>query len=105
MLWATGNFSLFIRPGMWRISLDREPEISELEAATSLMSSAYTDGEKVVLVFINYEDKQKEVKIRCGNSTKGKMFVTDMDKNLEYTGEHKLSELIIAPKAVVTVVI
>ena len=105
MLWATGNFSLFIRPGMWRISLDRKPEISELEAATSLMSSAYTDGEKVVLVFINYEDKQKEVKIRCGNSTKGKMYVTDMDKNLEYTGEHKLSELIIAPKAVVTVVI
>ena len=69
------------------------------------MSSAYTDGEKVVLVFINYEDKQKEVKIRCGNSTKGKMYVTDMDKNLEYTGEHKLSELIIVPKAVVTVVI
>ena len=85
--------------------MDREPEISEQEAATSLMSSAYTDGEKVVLVFINYEDKQKEVKIRCGNSTKGKMYVTDMDKNLEYTGEHKLSELIIAPKAVVTVVI
>ena len=45
------------------------------------------------------------MKIRCGNSTKGKMYVTDMDKNLEYTGEHKLSELIIAPKAVVTVVI
>ena len=45
------------------------------------------------------------MKIRCGNSTKGKMYVTDMDKIWNITGEHKLSELIIAPKAVVTVVI
>lgn len=105
MLWATGNFSLFIRPDMWRISLDTDLGISELEAATSLMSSAYTDGEKVVLVFINYEDKQKDIKIKCGDSDKGKMYVTSEDKNLEYTGEHKLSGLIIAPRSVVTVVI
>ena len=86
MLWTTGNFSRFIRPGMWRISLDREPDISELEAATSLMGSAYTDGEKVILVFINYEDKQKEIKIKCSDSDKGKMYVTSEDKNLEYVG-------------------
>lgn len=105
MLWTTGNFSRFIRPGMWRISLDREPDISELEAATSLMGSAYTDGEKVILVFINYEDKQKEIKIKCSDSDKGKMYVTSEDKNLEYVGEYKLSNLKIAPRSVVTVVI
>lgn len=105
MLWTTGNFSLFIRPGMWRISLDREPRISELEAATSLMSSAYTDGDKVVLVFINYANEQKKIKVKCGNSAKAKMYVTAVDKDLEYTGEHNLSDLTIAPRSVVTVVI
>ena len=69
------------------------------------MGSAYSDGEKVILVFINYEDKQKEIKIKCSDSDKGKMYVTSEDKNLEYVGEYKLSNLKIAPRSVVTVVI
>lgn len=105
MFWATGNFSRFIRPGMWRISLDRNPGISDLDAATSLMASAYTDGEKVVLVFINYQDRQQEIKIKSGDSDKGKIYVTSEDKNLVYEGVCKLSELRIAPRSVVTVVI
>ena len=86
------------------LSIRMPKKFNYFEAAIRNLLKTYIQRGKVD-VFINYEDKQKEVKIRCGNSTKGKMYVTDMDKNLEYTGEHKLSELIIVPKAVVTVVI
>lgn len=106
MLWTTGNFSFFIRPGMWRISIAPvNQKISDMEAATSLMSSAYTDGNKVVLVFVNYEQKEKNIGVNCDNSTEGKMYVTSIDKNLEYMGTKKLSTLAIPPRSVVTVVI
>lgn len=105
MHWTTGNFSLFIRPGMWRISLSSNPEISNLESATSLMSSAYTDGKRVVMVFINYEDEPKSVNVDCRGASKGKMYVTSETQDLEYTGKHKLSSLTIGARSVVTVVV
>ncbi|WP_455592102.1 glycoside hydrolase [Bacteroides sp.] len=106
MLWTTGNFSLFIRPGMWRISIAPvNQKISDMEAATSLMSSAYTDGNKVVLVFVNYDPKEKNIGVNCDNSTEGKMYLTSIDKNLEYMGSKKLSTLTIPSRSVVTVVI
>lgn len=106
MLWTTGNFSLFIRPGMWRIAIDPvNQKTSNLEAATSLMSSAYTDGEKTVLVFVNYDQKEKNIGVNCDHSTEGKMYVTSIDKNLEYVGTKKLSTLAIPSRSVVTIVI
>lgn len=106
MLWATGNFSFFIRPGMWRISIAPvNQEISDIEAAASLMSSAYTDGNKVVLVFVNYDQKEKNVGVECDNSVEGKMYVTSIDKDLEYIGTKKLSMLTIPPRSVVTIAI
>lgn len=106
MLWTTGNFSHFIRPGMWRISIDAvKQQTSNLEAATSLMSSAYTDGEKTVLVFVNYDQMEKKIGVNCDKSTEGKMYVTSIDKNLEYVGTKKLSAITIPSRSVVTIVI
>ena len=41
----------------------------------------------------------------CGHAKKGKLYVTDIDRNLEYVGEQQLSELVIPARSVVTVVI
>lgn len=106
MLWATGNYSLFIRPGMWRVSMNPvNKKISDLQAATSLMSSAYTDGKQTVLVFVNYAQEEMSVGVNCDNATEGKMYITSIDKNLEYTGIKKLSALTIPSRSVVTIVI
>lgn len=112
MLWITGNFSRFIRPGMWRISLERmNLFLSDQELARSLMGSAYTDGERTVLVFINYEKERKEIKVefsgtrKSGHSVKGDMYVTSIDQNLKYCGRHAISNLVIPARSVVTVVI
>jgi hypothetical protein len=106
MFWATANYSFFVRPGMRRIdvrTVDRE--VSPLEAATSLMLSSYTDGSQVVTVIVNYADEDKCISLKCDNSRKGKLYVTSIDKDLQYIGKHKLKSLTIPARSIVTVVV
>lgn len=42
LLWALGNYSLFVRPGMLRIDV---PNQNDLEAANDVMLTAYKDVE------------------------------------------------------------
>lgn len=106
MFWATANYSFFVRPGMCRVdvrAVDRE--VSPLEAATSLMVSSYTDGAQVVTVFVNYADADKSIALKCDNARKGKMYVTSIDKDLQYVGKQRLDALVIPARSVVTVVV
>lgn len=106
MFWATANYSFFVRPGMRRVdvrSLDKE--VSPLEAATSLMLSSYTDDAQVVTVIVNYADVDKNISLECDNARKGKMYVTSIDKDLQYIGKHRLKSLTIPARSIVTVVI
>lgn len=106
MFWATANYSFFVRPGMRRVdvrSLDKE--VSPLEAATSLMLSSYTDDAQVVTVIVNYADVDKNISLECDNARKGKMYVTSIDKDLQYIGKHRLKSLTIPARSIVTVVV
>ena len=106
MFWATANYSFFVRPGMRRVdvrSLDKE--VSPLEAATSLMLSSYTDDAQVVTVIVNYADVDKNISLECDNARKGKMYVTSIDKDLQYIGKRRLKSLTIPARSIVTVVI
>lgn len=106
MFWATANYSFFVRPGMRRVdvrSLDKE--VSPLEAATSLMLSSYTDDAQVVTVIVNYADVDKNISLECDNARKGKMYVTSIDKDLQYIGKYRLKSLTIPARSIVTVVI
>ncbi len=57
MLWALGNFSRFIRPGMVRIEVDRSDGLSDEQTAEGLMVSGYrNEVEKIlVTIFVNYQ--------------------------------------------------
>ena len=106
MFWATANYSFFVRPGMRRVdvrAVDRE--VSPLEAATSLMISSYTDGSQVVTVIVNYADEDKCISLECDNARKGKLYVTSIDKDLQYVGKQRLDALSIPARSVVTVVV
>ena len=106
MFYTTANYSFFVRPGMKRIEVKPQgAEVSDLEAATSLMVSSYTDGREVVTVIINYTDEEKPMELRSGHAKKGKVYVTDIDRNLEFAGKQQLTELVIPARSVVTVVI
>ena len=106
MFWATANYSFFVRPGMRRIDVRAvDKEVTPLEAATSLMVSSYTDGAQVVTVFVNYADADKSIALKCDNARKGKMYVTSIDKDLQYVGKQRLDALSIPARSVVTVVV
>jgi hypothetical protein len=105
MFYTTANYSFFIRPGMKRIDVKPQGRnVTDLEAATSLMVSSYTDGKEVVTVVINYTDKEEPMELKCGKAKRGKLYVTSIDRNLEYAGEHELKKLTVPARSVVTVV-
>jgi O-glycosyl hydrolase len=105
MFWTTANYSFFIRPGMKRIDVKPTHIVSDLEAATSLMVSSYTDNKEIITVIINYTDKEEQLDLKCEKAKTGKLYVTSIDKNLEYVGEHALKKLSIPVRSVVTVVV
>lgn len=65
-LWALGHYSLFIRPGMYRIETERNDDLSDTAIAQDVMISAFrnTTGEKVVVNMINYTSKDKKALIK-----------------------------------------
>ena len=69
-LWALGQYSRFIRPGMNRVALLRDDQLSYEQQAQSLMASAYHDAEsgRVVLVFVNYSEQNQNVAMQLLNS-------------------------------------
>ena len=105
MFWTTANYSFFIRPGMKRIDVKPTHIVSDLEAATSLMVSSYTDNKEIITVIINYTDKEEQLDLKCAKAKTGKLYVTSIDKNLEYVVEHALKKLSIPARSVVTVVV
>jgi hypothetical protein len=106
MFWATANYSFFVRPGMRRIDVRAlNKEVTPLEAATSLMVSSYTDGSQVVTVFVNYADTDECISLECDNAMEGKLYVTSIDKDLQYVGKQRLDALSIPARSVVTVVV
>jgi hypothetical protein len=58
ILWALGNYSRFVRPGMRRITVNADPR---------LLVSAYKDARKVVLVIINAQSTDQPITL---NSSK-----------------------------------
>ena len=105
MFWTTANYIFFIRPGMKGIDVKPTHIVSDLEAATSLMVSSYTDNKEIITVIINYTDKEEQLDLKCEKAKTGKLYVTSIDKNLEYVGEHALKKLSIPARSVVTVVV
>lgn len=106
MLWATANFSFFIRPKMRRVKVDWQNGHSTLlEDATSLMVSAYAGKKKLVTVFVNYSKQDEKIELRCQSAEKGKMYLTTVDKDLAYQGEVVLNNLCIPARSIATVVI
>lgn len=100
MLWALGNYSRFIRPGMVRIEVDRSDQTSIEASLNGLMASAFMDPEtnKCVLVMINYGQKEQKIALK----TKRKratfsQYRTSETEDLRFVGRHKNEAIITLP--------
>lgn len=110
LLWALGNYSQFIRPGMVRIKAGFSVPKSEDYQAQNLMLSAYKDktNNNMIMVFVNYSSQEKKVTI--GNLNKGfqlantklEIYVTSENENLK-KNTIDVDKMIIPARSVVTV--
>jgi O-glycosyl hydrolase len=98
LLWALGNYSRFVRPGMVRIECSVEPRQSYVDG---LLASAYKglDGE-VVLVLVNLS--REAVISDLGLSEMVDVYTTSDQGGLRFSTQNG-SEIRIPPRAVSTV--
>jgi hypothetical protein len=66
LLWALGNYSRFINPGMYRYGIIRSDNKLNEMAGDGLMVSGYSgnDGNEAVYVMVNYADHAYPVKVK-----------------------------------------
>jgi hypothetical protein len=83
-LWALGNFSFFVKPGMVRVQV---PSIDSAKAVNDVMVTAYKDvaAKKLVIVAVNISKAEKTYKFNLSGGT-----LTD-NKLIPYTTSETLS--------------
>ena len=89
MLWAFGNYSRFIRPGMVRVDASMQNNTDPLVAATGLMISAYKNPatKELVVVVVNMSSQDSNIKLQgvsfAGNTLK--TYTTSAMSDLRYS--------------------
>lgn len=100
LMWALGNYSRFVRPGMQRIKvgLTGDNAINE-----NLMVSAFInrDTNETVIVLVNTGNEEISVSIP-DNKEKSSMYLTSADKNLAYS-EVTQNRVLLPAKSVATI--
>lgn len=106
LLWALGNYSLFVRPGMVRLQI---PNQNAVLASTDVMLTAYKDSskKKVVVVAVNYSYSAKLYKLDLNSSLKNNEltpYVTSENSNLKKGSVVKSDKFEIPARSIVTYV-
>lgn len=108
MLWAMGNYSRFIRPGMKRVSATLDGYSNQEDAAKNLMISAYKDetNKQIVVVIINMTTNSQNINLNNINfaSATVKSYTTSSSKDLSYAAVQDVSKISISGKSIVTIV-
>ncbi len=107
MLWALGNYSRFVRPGMIRVDASLSGIPDATTAATSVMISAYKNPttKELVVVVVNMgpEDKIKLSGINF-SSANLKTYTTDANKEMQFSTSTATNNITIGARSIVTFV-
>jgi O-glycosyl hydrolase len=108
MLWALGNYSRFVRPGMIRVDASLSGIADATAAATSLMISVYKNPttKELVVVVINMGTTDDKIKLNGINFASGtlKTYTTDNNKELQFSTSNATANLNIGARSIVTFV-
>lgn len=112
-LWALGNYSRFIKPGMNRYNVIRSDNQMNEMSYSGLMVSGYgpEDNSEAIFVLVNYSEtvnypvKVKTIDNRSPKAVKYYTTSAKSDENLKYAEISKVDDIITIPsRSVVTVV-
>lgn len=104
-LWALGNFSFFVKPGMVRVQI---PSVNNATATTDVMVTAYKDeaNKKLVIVAVNFGEKIRTYKLTLVGATltnnKLTPYITSETSSLKKGTDVDASNFEIAPRSVIT---
>ncbi|WP_035108732.1 glycoside hydrolase [Flavobacterium denitrificans] len=106
LLWAFGNYSRFVRPGMIRLEV---LNANEKETSNEIMITAYKDSvkKKIVIVVVNSSNESKTYKLDLSRSLKNKElipYVTAENSSLKRGIILKNNTVKIPEKSIVTYV-
>lgn len=106
-LWALGNYSRFVRPGMQEIAASIQGE-DAVSAASSVMASAFTDAahKTVVIVLVNMTAEQQTLSLSEGSSFTLaapllNAYTTDASGGLKRSFKDA-DDIVLGPKSIVT---
>ncbi|MNR11535.1 hypothetical protein D3C85_1278370 [compost metagenome] len=105
ILWALGNFSFFVKPGMVRVQI---PGLDNSAATTDVMLTAYKDvaNKKLVIVAVNYGSSARTYKLNLSGGTldnnKLTSYTTSDTKSLKKGADVDAANFEIPAKSVVT---
>jgi len=110
-LWAFGNYSRFIRPGMKRVALSRSDGRGDGQTLDNLMASSFVsdDKSKTTIVLVNYRESSIPIKLELKdipNSANLKIYLTDgkQENDLAYKGTFNINDVYtVPPRCVVTI--
>ncbi|MWB94128.1 glycosyl hydrolase [Flavobacterium sp. GA093] len=106
-LWALGNFSFFVKPGMVRVQI---PSIDNATSTTDVMLTAYKDiaTKKLVIVAVNYSKSARTYQLNLSGGTLSNNqftpYTTSETLSLKKGAAVKADNMVIAPRSVVTFV-
>lgn len=106
LMWALGNYSFFVRPGMKRVEVENQ---NPVQAATDVMISAYKDAaaKKLVIVAINAGNEEREYRLEADRQIKNRLltpYITSEGSNLAKGAEVATDKMVIPAKSIVTYV-
>lgn len=104
LMWALGNYSFFVRPGMKRVEVENQ---NPAQASNPVMVSAYKDSaaKRLVIIAINTSDEEQAYKLDMDARIKNQKlipYITSETTNLEKGKEANTDNLRIPSKSVVT---
>jgi O-glycosyl hydrolase len=105
MLWALGNYSRFVRPGMIRVDASLSGIADATAAATSIMISAYKNPvtKELVVVVINMGTTDERIKFgSLFSSANLKTYTTDATRELQFSNTSAGGNITVGARSIVT---
>jgi O-glycosyl hydrolase len=108
MMWAMGNYSRFIRPGMIRVDASVTGFTDPSVAANGLMISAYKNPttKELVVVVVNMGTGIEKMKLSgvTYSTPTIKTYTTDTNRELQFSTTNATGNIEVAPRSIVTYV-
>lgn len=108
MLWAFGNYSRFIRPGMKRIKVTLNGKNDDIESVSNTMISAYKNDitKELVTVVINMTPQEQTITFEDIplNTENFKIYTTSESKELKFSETPASKKVTIDPRSITTII-